>query len=143
MKIWNSVYSKILESIPEAPPEVGAILGMSRNEICAFEIDKGYEVEGRAIYIPQIEKLNAIISCWNETGIYFGGIVHNHPKGQNVLSYSDKVYIERIMNSMPGSIDELYFPLIPSGMKMVAFCARRTARGVSIIPDEIILIKEK
>lgn len=114
MVIYKTVYDKLLSELPEFPPEVGGILGSSEDVVVQYWIDKGVGSSECKIcsYTPDTREMNKKISEWYDNGIAFEGIFHTHFWGNASLSEGDIVYIRKIMNHMPKSIEKLYFPII-------------------------------
>lgn len=139
MIIEKDLYEQLLQAFPPVPPENGCILGAIGGTVCAFVYDGGSTITDRAVYYPDVSRLNRIIDRWTAEGIRFAGLCHSHPPDQFSLSGSDVSYIRTIMSCMPDSIEELYFPLVFPGQALLSFTARRHGEGVEILPDHIII----
>lgn len=134
MIIEKKIYSSILNKMPIAPPEIGGIIGGKNEVISAYQIDKG-TILGGCSYKPDVNRLNMVIEKWRMEGIRFYGVFHTHFFDVKTLSKGDIYYINKIMNVMPASIKELYFPIVVMPVKqMVSYKAVR---------DEKILIIEE
>lgn len=140
MKIRRYIYFKIVNSCPAVPPESGGILGGKSDIITVFASDIGIAGNGYDEYIPNTEKLNQIISDWNEIGIEFFGIYHSHFPGGEELSNADKKYIAKIMEAVAEFKNELYFPLVFPGKKIIVYKAKFDGNEVSFIKDDVNLI---
>ncbi len=139
MFIEAEIHNRLLNAFPAVPPEAGAIIGSVDGIICAFAYDEGASRSDRAIYSPNVDSLNRIIEEWAIRGIEFCGIVHSHPSDQRSLSESDRQYIVHIMQAMPPSVGQLFFPLVFPGDTMLSFSARNTPSKVSISTEDIII----
>lgn len=140
--IINDVYHTIVGSIPVVPPETGGILGEHNGVICAVVFDEGDTQNERYAYIPNVERLNDVISQWASEGIRFAGIFHSHPGKQEELSIADKAYIQRIMEFTPDAVHALHFPIVLPGKKMVGHIAEKVDGQVMVTQEQIIIEKE-
>lgn len=141
MKIDNKTYNLIKTTFNELSYETGGILGGYKGVITHFQEDLGRKSFDTGSYIPNIAWLNEHIKQWAGNSIQFYGIVHNHLTQTEKLSGEDKVYIEKIMKSMPAYINELYFPLVlPKGI-LVAFSAKIVENEIIIRKDNIFVKK--
>ena len=136
MRIKRSVYYELCEKLMALPPERGGILGMRDNIICIYYLDDGPARTDKYAYVPDVLKLNAVLEQWRKAGIDFAGMFHSHPHPQTWLSIADREYIQEIMQAMPDSVVQLYFPLIVSKIGMVGYRAEK--QNNAIIPDKII-----
>lgn len=141
MQIYKDILNDIQNRMPSIPPEAGGILGGKNGQICIWEFDAGYKESG-CIYHPNVEYLNNIIATWINNGFDFMGILHIHFGGSRYLSKGDYIYIEKIMNSMPNSIRQLYFPLLTQPEKsFISYRAVRNFWGnIKIKSDQIKII---
>ena len=89
--------------------EIGGIIGKKGENIAIVYFDSGKKTD---CYIPNIKKLNFVISIWTKLGIGFAGMFHSHLDKSETLSAKDKKYIEKIMVSVADCTDELCFPLV-------------------------------
>lgn len=124
--IINDVYHTIVGSIPVVPPETGGILGEHNGVICAVVFDEGDTQNERYAYIPNVERLNDVISQWASEGIRFAGIFHSHPGRQEELSIADKAYIQRIMEFTPDAVHALHFQLFFRERKWLDILRKRS-----------------
>lgn len=124
MQIKKEIYNKMLYSIPLVPPETGGILGMKDGVITQVCFDNSNLQNDRALYIPNIKKLNNQIMVWDEKDITFAGIFHSHMPNQEELSQNDFVYINDVMRAMPDYVKELYFPVVIPKNKIISYKAR-------------------
>ena len=143
MKIDNDIYWSILHAFPHVPPEAGGILGSRNGIVCAFEYDAGLPQFAEAIYIPDVKRLNRVISDWANSGISFCGLAHSHPPMQKTHSANDVSYINSIMKAVPVSMDNLYFPLVIPNEELISYVARRGETGIRILDDEIKICYRK
>ena len=137
MKIDNDIYWLMLNAFSPVPPEAGCILGSRNGVVYAFEYDAGSPQFAEAIYIPDVIRLNHVISSWVKIGISFCGLAHSHPPTQKTLSANDVSYINSIMKAIPASMDKLYFPLIIPNEEMISYVVLRGETGIQILDDEI------
>ena len=109
LKIHQSVYDEIMNTVGELPPEKGGILLGNREE---FTVEKFiYDSLGNTSYSsydPDIESLNELLTKeFENDGLSFMGFVHSHPRGVSHLSgdwgngIGDLGYIKEIFDSMP------------------------------------------
>ncbi len=138
MKIYQNVLCEILQHVSLAPPEDGGILGGKEGDVFLWKYDGGYFTKG-CTYRPNVTFLNQVIAEWLGLGYDFMGIYHVHFGGSKELSNGDKRYIERIMQTMPSSITQLYFPIIvqPDG-QMVSYIAYK-----NLAADDIVIMKDE
>ncbi len=139
MKILTDVYEKII-NCPLAPPETGGIIGIKNEVVCSCFYDNSLPQRKRAIYIPNVDFLNAKICEIEEKGIEFAGMFHSHPPNQPKLSGDDIEYIKVIFQAMPASIKTLYFPIVLPNVALVSFKAIKQEDAVHILEDKIKII---
>ena len=104
--------------------------------------DEGDIQNERYAYIPNVERLNEVISQWASEGIRFAGMFHSHPGKQEELSIADKSYIQRIMKFTPDAVHALHFPIVLPGKKMVGHIAEKVDGQVMMTQEQIIIEKE-
>lgn len=139
MKILSEVYDQIIQC-PCVPPEIGGILGVKNGVVCSYCFDNNLPQTNNAVYIPDVDFLNAKIREWKENDIAFSGIFHSHPKNQPKLSIDDIEYIKVIFQAMPTSIKTLYFPIVLPNVALVSFKAINQEDAVYILEDKIKII---
>lgn len=141
MLIYKEILNDILNNMPSIPPEAGGIIGGKDRHVCIWEFDEGSFAKG-CMYYPNVKHLNTLINTWIENDYDFMGILHVHFGGAKALSIGDKKYIEKIMNAMPYSINQLYFPIIVQPTKeFISYKAIRTMQqNVVITPDKVKVI---
>ncbi len=114
LRMTESVFNQIKNSIGRMKPEQGGILGI-RNDgdvVDCFIHDQAAKV-GYAEYNPNVQFLNEVINNdWNANGIDFCGFIHSHPSPSNKLSEADIEYAKRIMKEF--DLAYLYMPLVNS-----------------------------
>lgn len=143
MKIYRAIYEKLLSELPEYPPEVGGILGSSKDVIVQYWLDKGIGSSEQKIcsYTPDTQEMNRKISEWYDNEIAFEGIFHVHFGSNAGLSEGDITYIKQIMNHMPEAVDKLYFPIITMPERKIHVYV--AIKGIEVtIKEEICQIKE-
>lgn len=139
MKILSEVYDQIIQC-PSVPPEKGGILGVKNGVVCSCCFDNNLSQTNNAVYIPDVDFLNAKIREWEENDIAFSGIFHSHPKNQPELSADDIEYIKVIFQAMPTSIKTLYFPIVLPNVALVSFKAINQEDAVHVLEDKIKII---
>lgn len=141
MQIYKDVFNEIMNIEIDAPPEVGGIIGGNKNIVKKHFLESGLVSNKACSYTPNVSLLNAIIAEWETKGVYFMGIYHTHFNDVQTLSEGDVQYINRIMYSMPTTIERLYFPLVilPS-RKMICYMALNKSDSIEICRDDLILI---
>lgn len=144
MYIAHEIYKRIVEEVPDHPPEIGGILGARNGVICYVVFDCGTQREnmGKCYYTPNVEYLNKCIADWEVRGIDFYGVFHTHFFSVSTLSEGDRQYIEKIMRAMPDVKKKLYFPVVVlPERKMVAYMCRRNKGKIKITETRIHLVK--
>ena len=109
--ITESLYN-LLYNLPSAPPEMGGLLGQSKNTINTIFVDSGkISFRKSCQYVPNELLLNQTISDWDAQGIIFKGIFHTHKEGHGCqcLSSADIVYIRSIMNAYAQRLEEAFY----------------------------------
>ncbi|MBP3938137.1 MAG: Mov34/MPN/PAD-1 family protein [Clostridia bacterium] len=139
MQISRELYSEILHSTENPPPESGGILGGYNGKVTVFVSDKGRSFNADYKYEPDIVFLNEVIDEWLRNNIEFMGIYHSHPKNHEKMSVADLEYINKIMRSVKGYADRLYFPLVIPKEKIICFYALIVADEIQIFHDAIQL----
>lgn len=95
VKIFYSVYNRILDFFKNAPIESGGVIATDENNIiCDFDFCAGHSDREFTID-PNV--FNPVISLWYEAGKNFAGIIHSHPNGLAILSMRDREYAEKIL----------------------------------------------
>lgn len=143
MDIYIDVYKRIVNSVPDIPPEIGGILGKSNNIVSHVKFDKGLTYAGKrqCAYIPNTELLNRYIDEWERKHIDFCGIFHTHFFGVDTLSNGDKKYIKKIMNALPMGIFSLYFPIVVLPEHTIkVYVAYKTNQSIKILGEEIKVV---
>lgn len=141
MIILRSVYHQLLRS-PEIPPETGGILGMKNSVINSICFDSGLSHSSSCNeYVPDVSFFNNCIDAWQKNGIVFCGMFHTHLPQWSTLSGGDKTYIRCIMNSLPRSINQLFFPLVFPGHSIRSFVAIRENNRIYINEDTITIVE--
>lgn len=113
--ISKSVYNEMLKVISKGKTELGGMLGWKDDQdyIDTFVFDYKAKV-GECEYNPNVEYLMSVINGeWSKNDIYFGGFVHSHPRGCNMLSQADIEYSQKIMEAF--ELDYMFMPIITKG----------------------------
>lgn len=143
MTIEEKTLDYLMKHIPCNPPEIGGIMGGIQEIIKYIQIDVGIQQKCGCRYQPNTYILNKIIKEWSNNSIEFYGIFHTHFYGIETLSEGDKQYINKILLSMPNTIEKLYFPIIViPEYKCIPYCAIRYKDTV-LIKKEILKIKKE
>ena len=112
LKISNDVFSQILATIGNCPPECGGVLGAGNDGIIT---DFYFDVTGKSTptgYSPDVTAINDMLSNdWMPRGILMVGIVHSHANGNNVPSCGDIGYGVRILQALD-TVECFYLPII-------------------------------
>lgn len=140
MKLSFNIYKTLLEIPPTVPPEIGGILGGKNGEIFKIAFDKNTKNYNSAVYNPNIDYLNEIITHWENQGIDFVGLFHTHMQDNITLSNDDIVNIKNIMRSMPNTISNLYFPIVIPKKEIFPYIAKKDNNRISIQLDELIIL---
>ena len=142
MKIQKQILQELNKKIADMPPETGGILG-SKNGVLIEKIviDRPNGIDKYCSYAPNVDFLNQALETWQKRNICFMGVFHTHFFGVKTLSEGDKNYITLIMQSMPKSIESLYFPiyLLPD-RELVCYCAVRKDEIVEIYKEDLIIV---
>lgn len=139
MIILSEIFTKLI-NCPRVPPETGGIIGINGNIVCECFHDFNSFEYNRAIYIPNVELLNAKIQKWQKINIHFAGIFHTHPIDQPELSIDDISYINCIFQAMPASVNILYFPIVLANLELIPYKAIRHGNSIQVIGDKLIII---
>lgn len=141
MKIRKNTYLKILNSYSTlVPPEEGGILGSKDGVICEYEHDCLEQTSNVAVYEPNTEFLNSIISEWEKEDIVFAGMVHSHMSNEAQLSDSDKKYAQEILYVMPKEIQKLYFPIVLQGKEMIVYSLCKNSKVLKMNKENIEIV---
>lgn len=113
MIIRSYVLNKLLEELPDKPPEVGGVIGGTKEEITTYWLDDVQRCECKMCsYSPNVDSINKVIKEWQNINIRFLGLFHTHYFSVNTLSDGDIDYMKRIIRNMPENIEKLYFPIV-------------------------------
>ena len=142
MNIEERIYKEILNSIPNEPPEIGGILGSSKDTVCIYQLDRGVSKGCGCYYSPDVKVLNETIKEWQKCEIDFCGIFHTHYFGVKTLSDGDITYIKNIMYGMPGKVSKLYFPIaVMPDKELINYVALRRENTIEIKKEKIIIMR--
>ncbi len=109
MKIKQTVYNSVLQTLANACCERGGILGCKQGVVTHFY----YDEDGKGddfCYVPNASAINAVLETWRKEDVAFAGMVHSHTKGAPLLSAQDRAYAESIFRD--NHLKKLYFPLV-------------------------------
>lgn len=114
VQMSEKVYKKIMSILGEKKPELGGMLGYSKDFdfVDEFVFDENADAN-YVEYSPNIDFLNDIIQGeWNDDDINLCGFVHSHPGSFQILSYADVEYAQRICEAF--NIPHLFMPIVTS-----------------------------
>lgn len=103
MKILESAYNEIINTIGSLPAESGGLLFGKEDDmvIQKFIFDEHAKIT-RSSYTFNTEFLNPEIKrIWNEEGLSCLGFIHSHPHGYGRLSVPDIEYFTSMFEYMP------------------------------------------
>ncbi len=140
MQILKEIYNEVVFSTPYPPPESGGLLGGRNGTVTLFVGDNGCNSKTLYKYEPNTVFLNKTINAWLCNDIDFMGIYHSHPYKCETLSNADIEYIRKIMKSVSGYTDRLYFPLVIPKKKIIGYYALIVANEIQIFQDAIQLL---
>jgi len=110
--INSSVMQSIHGTIGKCNLESGGIIGsLDGRNITAYVFD---HESSKGEYVPDVQKLNHVISDWRKRRISFMGIVHSH-KTRETLSYADVLYARKVLTW--NRMETILFPLYISDLK--------------------------
>ena len=113
--IENSVLD---QSLPR--PEMGGILGIDNSHVITKFYHDSTGTTTKTQYIPDVQRLNAILRQWAAAEVRFVGFVHSHPKGKEKLSLCDLTYAKEIKEKC--SLSEVLMLLyIPDEKKFIQY----------------------
>lgn len=135
MKILEDVFKSLILLCPASPIEAGGVLGSENDIVTSFTFDEGEYGK----YIPDTEEINKTLYEWSCKGIAFAGIYHSHYPECAKLSRGDIEYINRIMNSVSGFYELLYFPIVIPQKTIISYKAEVINGEVKISGDKLIL----
>ena len=115
--------------------ESGGILGMRGGVVCRFAFDGGEA--SKVEYLPNTDRLNAVIGEWRGEGISFCGMVHTHLGGCTALSDADIESIRAIASAVQREC--LYFPIVTFEGERLCLTVYRASDG-EVLQDELITL---
>jgi proteasome lid subunit RPN8/RPN11 len=112
--ITNEVYQQIHDKIGKHLPELGGMLGGSRNDrkVTHFHFDAGADATA-ATYSPDTDTLNKVLTSWNDQGIDLVGMIHSHPKNFTRPSYGDEEYAKAFLAACK-NMSDFFMPIVQS-----------------------------
>lgn len=142
MKMVKSVYKKILENVPTHMPETGGMLGGQDGTVTKVVFDGGKDDDFRRChYTPNVTMLNSCLVEWSKSGIEFYGLFHTHFYGVSSLSKGDEIYIKKILEAMPKSKKELFFPIIVlPDKKIISYRCYLDGSNLVVAEDPVICV---
>ena len=144
MKMVKSVYTKILENAPDHMPETGGMLGGQNGIVTKIVFDDGKEDDFRRChYTPNVVMLNGCLVEWSKSGIEFYGLFHTHFYGVSSLSKGDEVYIKKILEAMPQSKKELFFPIVVlPDKKIISYRCYLDGSNLIVAEDPVMCVAD-
>lgn len=140
LKIPKELVEKLINELPDSPPETGGILGGKNEEITTYWIDKvNHSSQFMCSYKPNVELINQIIDSWGNEDISFFGMFHTHYHGVKTLSQGDMDYMKTIIRAMPEEVKSLVFPIIVFPEKEVIFYSIDKAFENIAVTDYLIM----
>lgn len=151
MKILESAYNEIINTIGSRPAESGGLLFGKEDDMIVqkFVFDKHARIT-RSSYTFNTEFLNPEIKrIWNEEGLSCIGFIHSHPHGYGRLSPPDLAYFASMFECMPRKhyITPIVFTVPDGGFKINAHILKNGEKNTSpadivILPDDFLLKRE-
>lgn len=144
MEILNSIYKKVIENVPDYMPETGGMLGGQDGIITTVVFDGGKDDNlRRCHYMPNVVMLNSCLLEWSKNGTEFYGLFHTHFYGVSSLSKGDAVYIRKILEAMPQSKKELFFPIVVlPDKKIISYRCYLDGGDLVIANDPVVCVKD-
>lgn len=140
MDITKEALFTIIDGFSNTTCETGGIIGAKKEKTvnCVIFDQFRQSNEHPCCYSPNVDFLNGCIEDWQNNSIQFLGIFHSHLENTPTLSKMDIQYIREIVDSMPDSIEQLYFPVYVIPQKaLVVYCADKNGR----IQEEALVVK--
>ena len=151
MKILESAYNEIINTIGSRPAESGGLLFGKEDDMIVqkFVFDKHARIT-RSSYTFNTEFLNPEIKrIFNEEGLSCIGFIHSHPHGHGRPSPPDLKYFASMFEYMPRKhyITPIVFTVPDGGFKVNAHILRNGEKNTSsadivILPDDFLLKSE-
>jgi len=145
MKILESAYYEIINTIGSRPAESGGLLFGKEDDMIVqkFVFDKHAQIT-RSSYTFNTEFLNPEIKrIWNDKGLSCIGFIHSHPHGYGRLSPPDLEYFASMFECMPRKhyITPIVFTVPDGGFKINAHILPNKSKetisaDVEILPDD-------
>lgn len=80
---------------------------------------------------------------WSKSGIEFYGLFHTHFYGVSSLSKGDEIYIKKILEAMPKSKKELFFPIIVlPDKKIISYRCYLDGSNLVVAEDPVICVAD-
>lgn len=113
MKITDSVYKQMINTLGTRKPELGGMLGSSHNGLIDTFVFDSKAKTNSAEYHPSTKYLSSIINNeWADKGIGLTGFVHSHPYYFRELSGADVEYAKEII--LAAGLSYLFMPIVMS-----------------------------
>lgn len=136
LSMLSSVYHEIEYTLGRLKPEKGGILGGRENIITDYCLDN----QGKAsdsYYMPDVNSLNGVLEGWNKSNVDFCGIIHSHPGDCTKLSYGDKLYAQKFMES--NAMDSMLLFIVMSAYDSAEF----SISGYEVLRESVLISMEK
>ena len=113
VRITQSVYTEIMNTIGNYAPETGGALGEKNGVICRYFFDEK-AIGNKNSYSPTTDSINEVIDEWEKDEIRFAGIIHSHPGTMKRLSYADVYYAQCLLKQ--NETESILFPIVVHGV---------------------------
>lgn len=138
IRLSAAVYAHLRRCLGGRPAEAGALLGSSDGgrTIDTFALDYA-AATGSAVYVPNVQHCNRILSQWDDEGILMAGFAHTHPAGATVPSQADLDAAAAYIAAVPGLGGHMEMPILqtedsPTGFQIHWYTAYPANRGTRI-----------
>ena len=139
LRLTESVYNQIKETIGNIPPEHGGVLGSGDGITIT---DYYYDYSGFTSsdsYCPDCNKINAVLENeWAVNNVYLAGVVHSHDSTCDFPSCGDIAYAEKIMQS--AEMEHMYLPIVITKPFRVIGYSVKLVNGIVVTNKEHITI---
>lgn len=137
VELSKEVFFFLKNTLGKRQPEVGALLGSSNGgrTVDTFALDHTAHTGG-AVYVPNVDYCNKVLSQWDDAGILMAGIAHSHPDGCTVPSGPDLSAAAAYIQAVPGLGGKMEMPIIQAesssgGFRIFWYTAYLVREGVA------------
>lgn len=128
VRITQSVYTEIMNTIGNYAPETGGALGEKNGVICRYFFDEK-AIGNKNSYSPTTDSINEVIDEWEKDEIRFAGIIHSHPGTMKRLSYADVYYAQCLLKQ--NETESILFPIVVHGVG-IRICMYKVFLGCDV-----------